>query len=397
MRLPILGSGRAGSCASSGSGDLQPSPAASGQKRREITRRALLSALPPLFAAQKGTAQEDGLLVHARARGLNLGCMVARWQLEDAPGLLTLLRADAAFLVPGLELKWDKLRPRPDGFDFRDADYLFDLSAREGFGKIRGHALLWHEALPRWFDPNAGASEMRRLLSLHIRTVAGRYAGRISSWDVVNEPIFEWHRRPDGLRASPFLRALGPDYIAMALEMAAEADPSARLVLNDYDLELDSREQGFRRRAMLELLNGLVRRRAPVHALGMQAHLTPRSARLNPEVLQRLIRDVASLGLKVEITELDMVDHLLPAEPAARDAENAAMYRDFLRVVLQERAVDTLVLWGLSDRHGWQDDSRFVRRRDGLPARTNAYDRDLRRKPDWYAIRDALRDTPRPG
>ncbi|MCR0982321.1 endo-1,4-beta-xylanase [Roseomonas populi] len=362
-----------------------------------IARRAVLASLPPLLAPLSGMAAEDGLLSLAKARGLNFGCMITRPYLEQTPELLPPLRADAGFLAPGFELKWSRLQPASGGFEFRDADFLFDLSAREGFGKVRGHTLVWHEALPRWFDPNAGASEMRRTLALHIRTVAGRYAGRVSSWDVVNEPIFEWHRRPDGLRASPFLRALGPDYIAMALEMAAEADPAARLVINEYDLELDSPDQAFRRRAMLELLNGLVQRRAPVHALGIQAHIAPRSAPLNPELLRRFIRDVASLGLKVEITELDMVDRLLPADPALRDAENAAMNRDFLRAILPERAVDTVVLWGLSDLHNWQDHSSSARRKDGLPARTNAYDRDMRRKPDWYAIRDALRDAPRPG
>lgn len=374
-----------------------PHPRAGQATAAGSTRRALLGALPPLLAPRPGKAAEEGLLSHARARGLALGCMVARWQLDDAPGLLPLLRRDAGFLAPGLELKWGRLRPTPDRFDFHDADFLFDLSAREGMEKIRGHTLLWHEAMPRWFDPGLDAAAMRRLLALHIRTVVGRYAGRVRSWDAVNEPIYQWHRRPDGLRDTPFLRALGPDYVAIALEMAAEADPSARLVVNDYDLELDSPDQDFRRRMMLELLNRLVRRGAPVHALGIQAHIAPLSAPLDPGVLRRFIRDVASLGLKVEITELDMVDRLLPAEPALRDTANAAMYRDFLGAVLPEPAVDTVVLWGLSDRHGWQDSSSGARRKDGLPARTNAYDRELRRKPDWFALRDALRDAPRRG
>ena len=357
----------------------------------------MLAAAPIFLKAPAHGAEEPGLLAHARARGLNLGCMVARWNLDVSPGLLPLLRADAGFLAPGLELKWDRLRPAPDRFDFSDADALFDLSTREGFGKVRGHTLVWHEALPGWFDPAMDAATARRALTLHIRTVVGRYAGRVRSWDVVNEPIYEWHRRPDGLRQTPFLRALGPDYIATALEIAAEADPAARLVVNDYDLELNSRDQAFRRRAMLELLNRLVRQRAPVHALGIQGHIAPRSAPLDPEVLRRFVRDVASLGLHVEITELDMIDRLLPGDPAARDTENAAMHRAFLKAMLAEPAVDTVVLWGLSDRHGWQDDTPAARRRDGLPSRTHPYDRELRRKPDWYAIRDALRDAPRAG
>lgn len=354
-----------------------------------LRRRAALGLLP--FAG-KALAREPGLRALAEAKGLALGCMVTRGALEDG-ALLPPLRRDAAIIAPGLELKWAALRPGPDRFDFAGADALAERAAREGW-RLRGHTLLWHEALPRWFDPNLPAPEMRALLRRHIAAVAGRYAGRILSWDVVNEPVEPAEGRPDGLRATPFLRALGPDHLRHALEWAAEADPRARLVVNDYDLELASRDQEARRTAMLRLLESLRRAGAPVHALGIQAHLAPRSAPFDAARLRRFLREVAGMGLLIEVTELDIVDRLLPADVAARDAEAAAMLRDFLDVALAEPATRMLVLWGLSDTQSWQQDSAFARRRDGLPSRGHPLDREMQPKSAWNAIADALRGMP---
>lgn len=50
----------------------------------------------------------------------------------------------------------------------------------------------------------------------HIKTVVGRYAGKIHFWTVVNEAVEPSDGRSDGLRNTPWLRLLGPDYIDMA-------------------------------------------------------------------------------------------------------------------------------------------------------------------------------------
>jgi endo-1,4-beta-xylanase len=343
-----------------------------------------------------GAAEPDGLAALAAARGVALGTMVFRQQLEAMPALVPLVRKEAAFIVPGLEMKWSRIHPEPGRFSFADADWLAGFARDGGLG-LRGHTLVWHESLPQGLDLGPDAASARAVLRAHIRGVAGHFAGRLRDWDVVNEAIEPPDKQPGGLRLSPFLRALGPDYIPFALECAAEADPQARLVINDYDLELDARYQARRREAMLELLKGLVRRRAPLHAVGIQAHLAPRSAPFDAGVLRRFIRDIASLGLEVYVTELDIVDRLLPADTAARDAESAAFLRDFLQAVLSEKAVTRICLWGLTDRYAWTNDSAFARRKDGLRSRAHPYDEALRAKPDREAIAAALRDTPRPG
>jgi endo-1,4-beta-xylanase len=355
-------------------------------------RRALLAAAlaasPPAAASE---VQRLGAL--AASRGILFGSMVTLSMLRDMPELRALLHADVCAITPGLELKWAGLRPSTDRFDFTGADMLLGFAEGAGIA-VYGHALVWHEALPGWFDLGPGTASARRVLEKHISTVVRRYAGRIGAWDVVNEPINPPDNQPGGLRTSPFLQALGPDYIATALQMTAEADPGAKLVINEYDLELRARDQEARRQAMLELLNRLVQRRVPVHALGIQAHVAPRSAPLDPELLRRFIRDVGSLGLQVYITELDIIDRLLPADTAARDAEVANWYRDLLGTALAEPAVRRVTVWGLSDRGSWVNQNSFVRRRDGLPSRAHPYDAAFHRKPAWDAIAAALRTAP---
>ncbi len=344
-----------------------------------LPRRALLAA--PL--ADRALAEEPGLRALAEARGIVIGAMVTRGQLRDHPALLPALRRDAALLAPGLELKWDALRPGPDAFDFARAEEIAAIAATEGMG-LRGHALLWHEALPRWFDPAAmPAPALRAAVERHVRTVAGHWRGRIASWDVVNEPLGE-----EGLRDTPLA---DPELLRLCFVWAREADPGARLVLNDFDIELGDRRQERRRATLLRLLERLLRAGAPVGALGIQAHLAPRSALFDAARLARFLREVAGMGLAIEVTELDIVDRLLPADTAARDAEAAAMAADFLRVALDQPAMRMLVLWGLSDVQAWQQDSAFARRRDGLPPRGHPLDRDMRRKPLWHAIAGALR------
>ncbi|MBP0492633.1 endo-1,4-beta-xylanase [Pararoseomonas indoligenes] len=380
-------------------------PDTAGKPEGRPTRRALiaapllaapLSVLPSLTARFPGAvAETQGLGALAAACGIVFGTTLTRGQVEESPEMRRIVEADAGMVVPGLELKWAGHRPSPEGFDFRDADVMVRF-AEEQRKALRGHALVWHEALPPWFaGAPTDAAGMRALLERHIRTVAGRYAGRMHSWDVVNEPVEPWYRRPDGLRDTPFLRALGPGYIDLAFRLAHEADPAARLVLNEYGLEMPTEDNAARRAAVLALLRGMRARGVPVHALGIQAHLSAANARsFDPSVLRNFIRDVAALGLEVYVTELDVTDRGLPPEIPARDAAVARCYRAFLDAVLAETAVRVVVVWGISDRYTWMNDSPNARREDGLPVRAHPYDQDFRPKPAWHAMADAFRAAP---
>ena len=361
--------------------------------RRGWLAAGLAPAFGPLLVASPAPAEVPGLAALAKARGIVFGTTLTRGQVEESAEMRR-ISADAAVIVPGLELKWAGHRPAPEEFDFRDADFMLRFAEERGQA-VRGHALVWHEALPPWFArAPRDAAGMRALLERHIRTVAGHYAGRMHSWDVVNEPVEPWDRRPDGLRDTPFLRALGPGYIDQAFHWAREADPAARLVLNEYGLELATPEQEARRAALLALLRGMVRRGVPVQALGIQAHLGAAAPGFQPAVLRGFIQAVAGLGLEVYVTELDVTDRGLPPDIVLRDAAVARTLRAFLDAALAEPALRLVTLWGLSDRYTWMNESRFARREDGLPVRAHPYDDRFRPKPAWHAIADAFRAAP---
>jgi endo-1,4-beta-xylanase len=220
----------------------------------------------------------------------------------------------------------------------------------------------------------------------------GHYAGQVHSWDVVNEAIDPVGQGDNGLRDSPWKRLLGADYIDIAFHTAAAADPNALLVLNDYDLDYNIPRDAAKREVMLNLLRRLVARGVPVHVLGMQAHLRASESNFDPLILRDFLRQVADLGLKIMITELDVVDQDLPRALHARDLAVARSYQTYLDAVLQEPAVIAVLTWGLSDQYTWL--TKFRPRSDGAIPRPLPLDRLLYRKPAWSAIASALDDAP---
>lgn len=175
--------------------------------------------------------------------------------------------------------------------------------------------------------------------------------------------------------------------------MAAEADPNAMLLYNDYSLDYDTNEDETKRNAVLRLLERLKSRGVPIHGLGLQAHLDgPDSHQFNPVQMQRFLREVADLGLKIFVTELDVEDQTLPANVDQRDRIVAAAYEDYLSAILAEPAVIAVLTWGLSDRYSWL--SEFKPREDGLPVRPLPLDVDLQPKLAWNAIARAFDQAP---
>ncbi|OKH41533.1 glycosyl hydrolase family 10 [Calothrix sp. HK-06] len=332
----------------------------------------------------------------ATAKGLIYGAAIQYSQLSLDREIATNVKRECGMLIPEWELKWfvgkQPLRPSPYTFDFRAADWMANFAKTHGL-LLRGHTLVWHESLPPWFEKTVNNQNAKRFLEEHIKTVVQHYAGKIHSWDVVNEAINLSDGRSDGLRKTPWLKFLGSDYIELAFRLAAEADPQALLVYNDFGLDYDTSKDEAKRNAVLKLLERLKTKGTPIHALGIQAHLTANEAKFSPSKLRQFLRDVASLGLKILITEMDVVDKKLPVDIKVRDRIVAGVYEDYLSVVLDERAVIAVLTWGLSDRYTWL--SHFQPRRDRAAVRPLPLDANFRRKLAWNAIARAFDQAPR--
>ncbi len=374
-----------------------------------MTRRTAMAASAAALAAcaSPGTGGSESLDAIARRRGLRFGSAVGLLRANDTqrfgfdePAYRELVARECGLFVPENELKWQALRPAPGRFDFAAADRLMSWAEGAGLG-ARGHTLLWHAPkwLPEWVNRHDfGATPVReaeRLLAEHIATVCRRYGRRIPSWDVVNESI---EPETGALRDNAFTPHLGNEgQVELCFRLAREHAPHAELVYNDFMGW--GRGSAKHRAAVLKLLAHLKSRGAPVQALGLQSHLGtgedgrwPAVGSADEREWRQFLDEVGAMGLDILITELDVNDRYFAADPAARDAQAAAMMRQYLDVTLSHPRVRTVMSWGLADHLSWM--LTWWPRADGLPKRPCPYDAALKPKPMREAIAAALRAAP---
>ncbi|HYP35532.1 MAG TPA: endo-1,4-beta-xylanase [Stellaceae bacterium] len=369
------------------------------RRRLLATGLALLGTGAVTLRSLRSRAAETVTLRKLAAeKGLLYGTTVAAAQITGDPPFADLVRQEASLVVAENEMKWQVInRGAPGDDDFAPADTIATFAAANKL-VLRGHNLLWYHRTPEWFFDLPDKAAQRQAVVEHIQQLAGRYRGRIHSWDVVNEPIEPKDGRPDGLRTAVFLETLGPEYLDLAYRTARDADPNARLVVNEYDVELDAPEQEARRIALLHLLEGMRRSGTPVDAVGIQAHLTAAGGPpFSASLLRRFLADIASLGLMIQITELDVTDEKVPADVTVRDNLVADTYRRFLNAALDEPAVKMVVTWGLSDRHSWivrRETYQAKWRIDDAASRPLPFDADLEAKPAFDAIAGAFAHAP---
>jgi endo-1,4-beta-xylanase len=341
-------------------------------------------------------AYKDFFLIGA---AINQSQIYGKDTAEDA-----LIRAQFSSITPEDVLKWEIVHPQPDTYDFAAADAYVDFG-QKNHTHIVGHTLVWHHETPKWvFEDEKGKPPSREALLQrmhdHIRTVVGRYKGRINSWDVVNEALDE-----DGsLRQTPWLKIIGEDYIAKAFEFAHQADPSAQLNYNDYSLENAAKREGA-----LKLIKKLRAEGVPVNAVGLQGHY--RFEWPTVEQLDTTITEFGKLGVKVMITELDIdilpkatsgqtadvslnVEAQAKLNPYANGLPDSAQqtlakrYADLFSVLLKHRDVVTRVtFWGVTDAGSWLNNWP-VRGRTSYPL---LFDRHAQPKPAFHAVIETAR------
>jgi endo-1,4-beta-xylanase len=362
------------------------------------------AAATPLGSAVAADAPDrvSPLWKAAARRGLLYGSSIATWQLD--PDYVELYRRQAAVLWPEDDLLWYRLKPTPDSpLDFTYADQIFEFAERNHQLIFGGPGLVWDEGFgDGWQDSDLwDISEERARMLLYgtMRAVLRRYRGRVAAWVVVNEAIVNgdddnYH----GLRKDvPWFATIGPEYVAHAFHVARENDPHACLVMNDFGYETVD-QYGDRpvdkQRVTLHVLDRLLGQGVPIDAFGVQGHLLADRfrERFHAKQYLRFLSELADRGLKIFITEMDVLDDGLPKAPGVRDRMVADVYRRYLDVALQEKAVKAVISFGLTDRYTWLDED--YPRDDGAHRRPLPFKRDLEPAPAYYAIRSELRQAP---
>jgi endo-1,4-beta-xylanase len=288
-------------------------------------------------------------------------------------------------ITPMNELKWDWVRQRREDFSLDNANEIVAFARRHN-KQAHGHALLWGMALPRWAEQLTSKAEAERELVAHAQKLVTTYAGKIQSWDVVNEVIAHAPRPEAPMRDTVWQRLLGEEHVDIVFKAAASANPAARLVLNDYDFENADARTAERRRQALRLVRRLQDKKIAVHEVGMQAHLYGEKP-LDQRAITAFCRELGRLGVGVKVTELDVIDWQLPGPIVERDRRVADLTAAYLGAVIEGQRPSAIITWGLTDRSSWVHDT--FKRQDSFKARPLPLDANHQPKPMMAAIQAA--------
>ena len=275
-------------------------------------------------------------------------------------------------------LKWQFIHPQPSKYTFTEADALVTV-ARQHNMSVQGHTLVFGEANPAWVQNLATQTDndkanVKQIMTDHISKTVGHFKGRVAAWDVVNEPLSD--NDEVGLRSHVWFKAMGESYIATAFQAAHQADPQAKLYINDWGLEVD----GERWDAMLDLVTRLKAANVPIDGVGFQAHVYEEADMIDPAVLREHIKALAVIGVTAHISEMDVYNN-------NKTDVQAQQYRDIFAACFNEPNCTSWTTWGVSDRYNlYLDDSeRIVMGQDFL------WDKNMNPTPAVAALREFLR------
>ncbi len=304
-------------------------------------------------------------------------------------------------------MKAGPINPEPGVYNFEPADD-FVAFGEENDMFIVGHTLVWHNQTPSWFfldeegNPNTPEAQIERMRS-HIETIAGRYAGRVHAWDVVNEVIDN-----DGsYRPTTWVRGVGSgdELVKNAFRFASQYAPDTELYYNDFNAWRPTKRDGIARLVRMLQQEGI-----RIDGVGIQGHWGLNYPKT--EYIEAAIDTFASLGVKVMITELDVdvlpltregqiigrvmsdpqfqleefkefLDPYSAGPTAGLQQELAERYAELFRIFYGRRdKIDRVTLWGIHDGMSWKNGYP-------VPGRTNyplLYDRDRNPKPALKAV-----------
>lgn len=266
-------------------------------------------------------------------------------------------------------MKMAYLQPAPGEFSFKHADALVEY-ARQRDMHMHGHALVWHRQAPGWMNEFEGSrSDFEEILTQHVRTLAEHFAGRVQSWDVVNEAFED--KVPTEYRKTIWYDNIGHEYIELAFRTARSAAPEALLYYNDYDISGILGPVKLDR--ILNMVDDFLDRGVPIDGIGFQMHIE--TGRPSLEDIRNSFSKAAARGIKIRISELDVsvnVDRKFDQFSAELAELQRQRYFDVVRIykeAVPPQLRGGITVWGITDGDSW------------IPGFKN--------RPDWPLLFDA--------
>ena len=313
---------------------------------------------------------------------------------EKEPNAAILVPQQFNAVTPENIMKAGIIHPGWNKYNFELADKLVAYGKKHNI-KINGHTLIWHSQLPAFMRNMKDADSVKQFFTNHINTIAGRYNGKVFSWDVVNEALEE-----DGsMRTSIFLEKLGPDFVTEAFRLAQKAAPNTELYYNDYNIE-----QPKKRAGAIALIKKIQAAGVRIDGVGIQGHW--RAYNIPLKDIEQSILEFSALGIKVMFTELDLGVLPNPWDSDAADVNRKAEYSEKMNPYAKELPdsmqakltngyealfklflkhkdkISRVTFWGVNDDQSWLNNWP-------ISGRTNyplLFDRNFKPKPAFFGL-----------
>ncbi|MCP9753468.1 endo-1,4-beta-xylanase [Ferruginibacter sp. HRS2-29] len=322
-----------------------------------------------------------------------IGTALNNAQIEERdPLAAVLIPQQFNVATPENIMKAEIIHPQWDQYNFDMADKMVAYCKKNNI-KVNAHTLIWHSQLPVFARRIQNVDSFKTFFTNHIKTVAGRYDGKVYSWDVVNEALNE-----DGsMRKSVFLQRLGDDFVTEAFSIAQAAAPNTLLYYNDYN-----NEQPAKRAGCIALIKKIQAAGVRIDGVGIQGHW--HLGKIPLKDIEESIIQYSALGLKVMFTELDIevlkrdfqgadVGQRMRADSTTNPYKNglpdslqqqlASDYKDLFKLFLKyKKDITRVTFWGVNDGQSWLNGWP-------VPGRTNyplLFDRNFQPKPAFYAV-----------
>jgi endo-1,4-beta-xylanase len=304
-----------------------------------------------------------------------------------------LIKGQFNAITPENVMKAVVIHPEKNTYDFVASDKFVEYGQKNNMHVI-GHNLIWYTRLPKFVEQINQSDTLQKFMTDHINTIVKRYAGKVNTWDVVNEALEE-----DGtLRKSIYQKLLGDDYIVDAFKLVAKADPKAELYYNDYNIELPAKRKGA-----IDIIKNIQSKGGKIDGVGIQGHWQLNYPSLFD--IEQSIVEFAALGVKVAITELDItvlpntwdltadVNKSYANSPGANpytsglpdpiQKQLATRYENLFKIFLKHKdKISRVTFWGVTDGDSWLNQYP-IKDRTNYPL---LFDRNYQPKPAYDAV-----------
>lgn len=339
-------------------------------------------ALYWFFSVRAPNLPEPPFKVLSQAHGIELGNVAKLNRLKNKP-YVNILTSQYSFLTIDGDGDWTygdgTLRPSPTQYNYTNINKLVSFAKAHNM-PIQFHHLVWGEQnfLPDWLkNGNYNSAQLLNIIHEHISNVVGHYRGQIAEYTVVNE-AFTRAEHIDGL-SDWWADHIGSDiYIDDSFIWAHQADPNAKLLLNDFDNETENNVSNAEYKyAVAAKAKGI-----PIDGVGMQMHINAADPPSKQAVIENMQRFMA-IGLPTYVTEFDINLNSVKGSSLYKSQLESQITYNMVRACIESKACVSFAQIGITDKES------LIKQLFNTNSHSFLFNSRYQPKPSFYAFREA--------